>query len=237
MTLRSLPPSPPTIGGIRLFLDTADTAAWEELLPLGVFFGVTTNPLLLERAQQPCTLEQMRIMASQAVELGMKEIHLQTWGENSAEMIACGMQLHEIKPNGIEVMVKVPATPTGWTAATELRDKGLSITMTAIYKPGQVLLASGFGAAYAAPYLGRMKDLGRDGTGDILAMNNILKQTQSDTRLLVASLRSSSEILNLASQGLDTFTFGPAVARELFDETATDLAAQDFQRAALAQQD
>ena len=37
-------------GGSRFFLDTADVAEWEALLPLGMFHGVTTNPTLLERA-------------------------------------------------------------------------------------------------------------------------------------------------------------------------------------------
>ena len=35
---------------------------------------------------------------------------------------------------------------------------GTPITMTAVFTPGQVLMAAGFGAAYAAPYLGRLLD-------------------------------------------------------------------------------
>ena len=37
-------------GGSRFFLDTANVAEWEALLPLGMFHGVTTNPTLLERS-------------------------------------------------------------------------------------------------------------------------------------------------------------------------------------------
>ncbi len=58
----------------------------------------------------------------------------------------------------------------------------------------------------------------------------------TEFNLLVASLRCSTEVLDLAQQGLDTFTFGAAVARELFLEDATDQAANDFQRAAQGQQ-
>jgi hypothetical protein len=35
-------------GGMRLFLDTADGAEWERQLPLGIFYGITTNPTLCE---------------------------------------------------------------------------------------------------------------------------------------------------------------------------------------------
>ena len=35
---------------MRLYLDTANTQDWVKLLPLGVFYGITTNPLLAQRA-------------------------------------------------------------------------------------------------------------------------------------------------------------------------------------------
>lgn len=33
-----------------LYLDTADMAAWDDLMPTGLFHGITTNPLLAVRA-------------------------------------------------------------------------------------------------------------------------------------------------------------------------------------------
>ena len=42
---------------LRLFLDSADRAAWADWLPSGLFHGVTTNPTLLRRAGVPCRLE------------------------------------------------------------------------------------------------------------------------------------------------------------------------------------
>ena len=41
---------------LRLFLDSADPKAWQQWLASGLFHGVTTNPTLLRRAAQPCTL-------------------------------------------------------------------------------------------------------------------------------------------------------------------------------------
>jgi len=37
-------------GSSRLFLDTADVAEYSVHLPLGIFYGVTSNPTLLENA-------------------------------------------------------------------------------------------------------------------------------------------------------------------------------------------
>ncbi|HCI07732.1 MAG TPA: transaldolase, partial [Sulfitobacter sp.] len=35
---------------MKLYLDTADTTAWDDLMPTGMFYGITTNPLLAVRA-------------------------------------------------------------------------------------------------------------------------------------------------------------------------------------------
>lgn len=33
----------------RFFLDTADIEEWDRFLPTGIFYGITTNPTILER--------------------------------------------------------------------------------------------------------------------------------------------------------------------------------------------
>ena len=220
--------------GLRLYLDSAQPEDWRRFLPLGLFYGVTTNPLLLERAGQACTLANLERLTRLAVDLGAGEIHLQTWGQSPEEMVHTGSQLALFAGIGIEVAVKVPATETGFTVARQLSEAGCAITMTAVYNPGQVLLAAGFGAAYAAPYLGRINDQGRDGRQAIMAMGDILRNTRSQTRLLVASLRSADEVVDLAQAGLDTLTFGAPVAASLIEENLTDTAAADFERAAAA---
>lgn len=220
--------------GLRLFLDSADPDDWQRYLPLGIFYGVTTNPLLLERARQTCTLANLEKLTRLAITLGAGQIHLQTWGRNAQEMIHHGHQLAQLAGLGIDVAVKVPATQLGFQVARQLKSSGCKITLTAVYNPSQILLAAGFGAAYAAPYLGRINDQGRDGREQILAMRDILKATQSGTRLLVASLRSANDVVDLARLGLDTLTFGSSVAADLLKENFTDLAAEDFQRAAEA---
>ena len=218
--------------GLLLFLDSADPRQWERLLPSGIFHGVTTNPLLLERANEACTLERLARMATIAAGFGAREIQLQTWGETVDEMVAVGTQLAKNANEDLDVAIKVPVTGTGLRAAARLRDAGCRITLTAVYSPGQVLAAAGLGAIYAAPYLGRLDDAGRDGRGTLQAMLDILDGTGSATRLLVASLRNASQVNELAAQGFDTFTFGPAVADELLQEELTEAAARDFQRAA-----
>ncbi len=78
----------------------------------------------------------------------------------------------------------------------------------------------------------RMNDNGKDGYKECIRMQNIVDGLGSDTRILVASLRGSETLGDLAVEGLDTFTFAPNVARELFDEPLTHAAADEFETAA-----
>jgi transaldolase len=219
-------PSPP---GLRFFLDTADRAAWAEWLPLGIFHGVTTNPVLLKAAGVPCTLPVLSGLVAEAVELGAGEVQVQTWGRTRVRYVEHGRALAALDSR---VVVKVPTTVEGTAAAAVLAREGVRLTMTAVYDPAQALVAGALGAAYAAPYLGRMNDEGRDGFGDIAAMARGARAHGARTRILVASLRQPADVARLAADGLDTFTFSPKVAAAFFSDDATARAVEAFEAAA-----
>ena len=219
----------PNTQKIRLFLDTADTTEWQNWLPTGLFYGVTTNPLLLDKSQVTCSVEQLKDLARQALNLGAKEVQLQTWGTSVDALVKTGELLAGISDC---VVVKVPITKIGTEAASELIAQGIRITLTGVYAVHQVLIAAALGADYAAPYLGRINDLGRNGRDDLVAMQREIAGVGSATRILVASIRSVDDIAFLATQGLDTFTFREAIAEAFFDVTATNQAATDFEQAA-----
>ncbi len=214
---------------LRLCLDTAEVAEWQTWLPTGMFYGVTTNPLLLERAAVTCSIESLQKLTHQAFTLGAQEVQLQAWGTTVEALVQTGQQLAAIDER---VIVKVPVTQVGTQAAAQLMASGARITLTGVYAVHQVLIAAALGAAYTAPYLGRINDLGRNGREDLVMMQRSLTGVCSPTRILVASIRSVEDIAFLASQGLDTFTFSPAIAAAFFDVDATTQAASDFEDAA-----
>lgn len=217
---------------LQLLLDTADSQAWRTWLPTGLFRGVTTNPTLLRRAGQPCTLAGLQALATLAFSLGAQELHLQTWGADVEAATACGLALAAIDP--ARVLVKVPLTLAGAETARRLIEAGLSVTFTACYEVHQVLIAAALGARYVAPYLGRICDSGRDGHAELIAMQRCLDGLGSSTRLLVASLRCPEDLARLSAAGMGTFTLGPDLAAALFTSQATEEAAAQFERDALA---
>lgn len=216
---------------LRLYLDTADTTVWQTWLPVGIFYGITCNPLLLERAQVPCTLDSLTQLAGQAFELGAQEVQLQTWGDTQQALVTTGQALAKIDRR---VVVKVPITQLGTTAAAKLISEGIRVTMTAVYDVSQILIAAALGADYAAPYLGRINDAGGNGREALAQMQQALKGVQSSTRILTASIREVDDMAYLATQGLNTFTFAPHIAEALFGSEQTAAATAAFEWAAEA---
>jgi transaldolase len=214
---------------LRLMLDSADERQWEEWLPLGLFYGVTTNPLLLETAQVPCEVKALTAMAKNVLSYGVQEVQLQAWGGTVEEYVQIGHRLSDIDPC---VVVKIPITKVGTAAAVKLIGAGVRVTLTGVYTAPQVLIAAAIGAEYAAPYLGRIHDSGRNGCEDIITMQRSLHGTNSNTRLLVASIRRAEDMATLAAAGLNTFTFSGAIAHQLFNVTATLSATEAFEAAA-----
>lgn len=154
----------------------------------------------------------------------------QTWGSTVEEMYENGMAIS--KKDRERIVIKVPVTAKGAEAATLLATSGVRVCLTACYDSKQALIAASVGVEYIAPYLGRMTDNGKDGFDQCKRMKKIVDGLGSDTRILVASIRDANTIAELAMEGLDTYTFSPAVARELFDEPLTDTAAEEFEEAA-----
>ena len=145
---------------LHLYLDTADEHAIAELLPTGLFAGVTTNPVILERsglgsADIPRVLEH-------ALASGAKAVFLQSWGEGREELVARGRRLAALDP---QVRVKVPATAEGLPAAAALVADGIEVLVTAVHTVAQALYAEAAGATTIAPYVGRIASSGGDGVG------------------------------------------------------------------------
>ncbi len=215
--------------GVRLYLDTAEVSQWEQWMPTGMFYGVTSNPLLLERASVPCSVESLKKLANRAFDLGAQEVQMQTWGDSIEALVKTGEAIAAIDSR---VVVKVPMMAMGTQAASHLIATGARVTLTAAYTRHQALIAAAIGAEYIAPYLGRINDQGQNGREELVAMQRSLDGVNSPTRILTASIRQVDDIAYLSAQGLNTFTFSGAIAHAFFDVPSTQKATQDFEEAA-----
>jgi TalC/MipB family fructose-6-phosphate aldolase len=211
---------------VQLYIDSADRTDAEGLLATGLFAGVTTNPTILQRAG--LGVAAIPEIHRWAVGGGAREVFFQAWGEDTATLVKRGRELRDL---GDEVVVKLVASRAGTAACAQLAADGVPTLLTAVYDPGQAMVAAAAGATYIAPYLRRLIAAGRDGAGDVLAMHELLTATGSPTRVLLASIPDVPAMVALARRGVDCFTMAPAVAEQFFADELTAEAVRTFERA------
>jgi len=212
---------------MKFYIDSAERGAIESLLKMGVFHGVTTNPLILK--QTGMRMKQLPDFAGEVFTLGARELFLQSWGESAALLQEHGKMLADISE---KVVVKLPATREGLEAAARLAQEGQRVCITAVYASYQALFAASVGAGYVAPYLGRMNDAGREGHRMIRQMADALRSTGSPCEILAASVRTPEDIAKLSENGVRCITVSPTVAEKFFQESLTEEAARAFEAAA-----
>jgi transaldolase len=208
----------------RLYVDSADPEQVGRLLAAGVVHGVTTNPTILERGGR--TASEIPELHDRWIAQGAHEVFFQTWGGDRAALLRNAARLLAL---GDQVVVKVPATGDGFAAASELVAEGAPVLVTAVYTAAQALACASIGVRYIAPYLGRMRDAGLDGTALISRMQAVCEGSATD--VLAASLRSPQDFVDLRLAGVPCFTAAPAVLDALLHDPVSDSSAAEFDAA------
>ncbi|AVS69614.1 transaldolase [Paracidovorax avenae] len=212
----------------HLYIDSADIAQIEACLPHPVIHGVTTNPTLLRRAG--VARADVPGLLARCIERGARQVQAQVYSAEADGMLEDALGLLRHFDEG-QLVVKIPATRQGLQAGAHLIAQGVPVTWTAVYALEQAHFSAQLGAAYAAPYLGRLNDSGVDGLARIAQMQALVAQapaTRARTRLLVASVRSRDACLALLELGVGSITIPPQLFAELMDHPATLEAERGF---------
>lgn len=217
---------------MNLYIDSADVTAWDHLMPTGLFTGITTNPLLAARAGLHYPRIDWGVLARRAADHGAQELHGQVYGPVESWQDWAGALYTEGRRAGLRTVVKVPLTEEGIRALPGIKALGGPILATAAYDAKQMFVACAAGADYIAPYFGRMLENGLPAFETLRQMRAIGLSAGGKTRILVASLRTPEQMVQLASDGQDCFTISPAVAQILMQEPNTLKAAAEFEDAA-----
>jgi len=205
---------------MKFFVDTADIADIKEMADTGLLDGVTTNPSLIKKAGR----DFLEVT---------KEICDLVDGPVSAEVVALdhdGMMreaeiLRKIADN---VCIKVPLTIDGLKTCKKLTSDGTMVNVTLCFSANQALLAAKAGASFISPFVGRHDDNGFDGMALISDIRLIYDNDESDTEILVASIRHPIHVLESAKIGADVATMPPAVIKSLFKHVLTDKGIEGF---------
>ena len=199
---------------MKIFLDSADILEINALFDTGFIDGVTTNPSLIAKSGQDILDTVAKIC-----DLVDGPVSAEVTATDFDNMLTEGRKLAAIAPN---VTVKVPLTREGLMTCRALSDAGTDVNVTLCFTAGQALLAAKAGAKFISPFVGRLDDIGQDGMGLIEEICSIYANYDFDTEVLVASVRSTSHVVDAALIGADAVTVPPKILTELYKHPLTD---------------
>ena len=209
---------------MEFFLDTADVDEIREIAAWGILDRVTTNPSLIKKSGRDFK-EVVREIAG----ICSGPISAEVTAMDTQGMLEQARQLKSELPEN--VIIKIPCTPEGLAATKVLTDEGVDTNVTLIFSASQALMAAKAGATYVSPFIGRIDDTGHDGMNLIAEiMETWSKYDSITTKVLAASIRHPTHVLQCMQLGAHTATMPAKIFRQLMKHPLTDRGLEGFMR-------
>lgn len=206
---------------MKFFLDTANLDEIRKGASFGILDGVTTNPTLAAREKKPFR------------ELILEICDIVKGGVVNAEVVSAdfeGMmrEAREVTSWHPSVVAKIPMTPDGVRALSNLSREGVRVNVTLVFSPAQALIVAKAGAYFVSPFLGRLDDTSQDGLGVLREIMEIYRAYNFKTQVLAASLRHPLHVVEAAKMGAHIGTMPYKVFEMLFRHPLTDRGLEIF---------
>ena len=208
---------------MEFFLDTADVDEIREIAAWGILDGVTTNPSLIKKSGRDFK-EVVREIAG----ICSGPISAEVTAMDTQGMLEQARQLKAELPEN--VIIKIPCTPEGLAATKVLTEEGVNTNVTLIFSASQALMAAKAGATYVSPFIGRIDDTGHDGMNLIAEIMETWEKYDISTKVLAASIRHPTHVLQCMQLGAHTATMPEKIFRQLMKHPLTDKGLEGFMR-------
>jgi transaldolase len=205
---------------MKIFIDTANIEMIKEINSWGILDGVTTNPSLI--ARERTSLKECVKKISEIVD---GPISAEAISMDAEGMIKEGKELSSIHPN---INVKLPMCTEALKATKVLSAEGIDVNMTLIFSPHQALLASKAGARFVSPFVGRLDDIGQDGSEMLSQIIAVFRNYNIDTEVIAASIRHPMHVLDAAMFGADIATIPYDILKKMVAHPKTDEGIKTF---------
>jgi transaldolase len=205
---------------VKLFIDTGSVAEVEEFAAWGVLAGATTNPSLLAKEPGSPGDVLQRICA-----LVRGPVSAEVVSTEAPGMVAEGRALAGLDPH---IVVKVPFSPAGLAATSELRAEGIPVNVTLVFSANQALLSAEAGATYISCFLGRLDDISVDSGAVVGEIVSALRPGGVTSQVLAASLRHPLHVVTAARLGCEVATAPGKVLRAMLDHPLTTSGIERF---------
>lgn len=205
---------------MELFIDSANIEHIKQANDWGIIDGVTTNPTLIAKEGR-----EFRQVVREIAAIVDGPISAEVISTDAAGMLKEAKDLCTIHKN---IVIKIPLIPEGLKAVKVLSKQGVKTNVTLCFSPMQALLAAKAGATYISPFVGRLDDIGHDGMELIDQIVTIYKNYDFKTKVLVASVRHPTHLLQSAMMGAHVATIPFDVIQKLVKHPLTDSGLKTF---------
>jgi Transaldolase len=204
-------------------VDTANTEQIKRSIEFFPVDGVTTNPTIISKEKKnfPELIKEISSIIGKE-----KMFHIQVTGTNSDDIIKEAMALRDYI--GGNLYIKIPISPEGLKATSELKRRGIKVTETAIFTQQQALIAAKAGADFVAPYVNRLDNIVSDGVNVVGEIVEMFENYNLDCRVLAASFKTVEQIHKIAMVGAHAVTLNPELLDSLTYHPLTLYAIDDF---------
>jgi TalC/MipB family fructose-6-phosphate aldolase len=212
---------------MALYIDSAflsDILSVAQTIPLA---GITTNPSIILAAQERGQKLDMLSLIRELQRIVEGFIFVQPGSASEEDMFKEVVSYIEVAP--LQVIPKIPMTQIGMRVALRLRASHQQrLAVTAVTSLAQAYSAAMVGANFIIPYYNRLERAGIDASERVSQMAELLHNQQLPSRLLVASIKTSSEAASALMAGAHDLTITPQVLLDMVQDPQTEQAVEKF---------
>ncbi|OEY86435.1 fructose-6-phosphate aldolase [Wolbachia pipientis] len=208
---------------MEIFLDSADLGEIKECIEF--IDGITTNPSLIAKAGFK---NKYKDLIGEICSTVKGPVSVEVVAHTHTDMIKEGLALKKIADN---IVIKLPLTYEGLIACKELSTKyNIKVNVTLCFSSGQALLAAKAGAYLISPFVGRLDDISHNGLSLIKDICTIYSSYVFNTKVLVASVRSPTHVIEAAKLGAQAITIASKILMQMIAHPLTDSGLATFEK-------
>jgi transaldolase len=214
---------------VKLFVDTADVKELETCLERGFPSGVTTNPMLIARANCVDFSEHIRSMIDALIKHDAKiPLSVEVNTTDPAKMAHQAEQFVREFGDYPYLNIKIPI---GWNelkVIAQLARRNVPVNCTCCMSYNQAVMAARAGARYVSLFWGRIRDIGYDAGSVVRQVHESLIASGLDTEIIVGSIRHLVDVNEAIQAGADIVTVPPKFFPQMCAHPKTDEAVAQF---------
>ena len=206
---------------MKIFLDTANIELIKKWAHTGLIDGVTTNPTHLSKENTNPTEQVLAIC--DILPLGVISAEI-----TETDPEAVYVQARKIAALSDNIAVKIPCHSDYYHIIKKLVEEDVSLNITLVFSLVQGLMMAKLGVDYISPFVGRLDDIGADGSALVRQLRHMLDWYGFETQLLAASIRDTHHLEQAIMAGADIATVPGTVFEQSLAHQLTDKGMAQF---------